>query len=125
MPKIIDYNPQWLSRPSPGFQLFNTSKYSSTPAQPTRRGSAQRENGNSYEGPVKTIAHRKTEVFLVAGKDIRWSDLSILKNEYEELQATPSKKSKPTTDGDKRRSDEDGPEDGSYRVWRLHARLRH
>ena len=117
MPKIIDYNPPWLSASSPSSQLFNTSNAASPSVQPTRRGSLQRENSNVYEGPLKTIAHRGTEVFLVAGKNIRWSDLSLLKTEFEELQATPSKKPKPVADGEKKGIDEDGPEDGSYRVW--------
>ena len=119
MPKIISHTPPWLSRPSPGFQLFDTSTSTRTLTQPTRKGSTQREDGASYEGPIKTIARRKTEIFLVAGKDIRWSDLSILKGEYEELQATPSKKPKTTPDGEKehnQRKEDDGPEDGSYTV---------
>lgn len=117
MPRIIDYNPPWLSASSPSSQLFNTSNAASPSVQPTRKGSLQRENSNIYEGPLKTIAHRGTEVFLVAGKNIRWSDLSLLKTEFEELQATPSKKPKPVADGEKKGIDEDGPEDGNYRVW--------
>ena len=112
MPKTISYTPSWLSRPSPGFQLFSTPKSEHSSAQHTRRGFDYTE----YNGPNKTIARRGTEVFVVAGKHIRWSDLSILKAEDEELQATPSKKPKASAEEEKVVNEEDGPEDGSYRV---------
>ena len=120
MPKTISYTPSWLSRPSPGFQLFSTPKSAHSSAQHPRRGSDHIE----YNGPNKTTARRGTEVFVVAGKHIRWSDLSILKAEDEELQATPSKKPKASAEEEKVVNEEDGPEDASYRVWETARRIR-
>lgn len=120
MPKVISYTPQWLSRPSPGYQLFNSSKPTSSHERGRQRASSQEEHGNSgaadYVGPTRIIAKRGTEIFVVAGKHIRWTDLVSLKDEYEELAQTPSKRPKSTVEVSKSRSEGDGPEDGSYRV---------
>ena len=120
MPKVICYTPKWLSRPSPGFELFNTEKHVHKAAsQGARRDPIQR-NGNSgaseYVGSNKTIALRGTEVFVVAGRYIRWSDLCMLKDEYEEREATPTKKPKHGTAEVGSPEEDDGPEDLSYRV---------
>ena len=121
MPKIISYTPRWLSQSSPGLQLFNTADSPQGPAPARRRGSTQYESGSTsgseYVGPNKTIARRGTEVFVVAGKQIRWSDLCMLKDDWQELQQTPSKKPKPANGERSGHSEDDGPEDGSYRVY--------
>lgn len=118
MPKIISYTPPWLLRNTPGFRLFNT-RFASQPPD-LGKGINGQENGNahddSYVGPNKTIARRGTEVFLVAGKYIRWSDLSVLKDNYEEQQQTPSRKPMSSNETVKAKAEDEGPEDGSYRV---------
>ncbi len=119
MPKIISYTPGWLSRPSPGFQLFNTAQSTSS-TQQGWRGSSQERNGNldsnSHTGPNRTIAQRGTEIFLAAGKQIRWTDLVSLKDEYEEQLRTPSRRPKPAPGGNQPGQEDEGPEDLSYRV---------
>lgn len=67
MPKVLSYTPEWLSRPSAGFKLF----------QSTQPDSKQQQQ---HEGPRKTIAHRGSEVFVAVGKELRWSDLSLLRD---------------------------------------------
>jgi len=64
------------------------------------------------------MARRGTDIFVVVGKYIRWTDLVSLKDDYEEQSQTPSKKARPPSEGTKSRNEDDGPEDGSYRVWK-------
>ncbi|KAI9822996.1 MAG: hypothetical protein M1832_002650 [Thelocarpon impressellum] len=73
MPKVLNYTPAWLSRPSPGFELFS----SKTPASNTA-------GSKSTQGPRRTIARRGTEVFVAVGNQIRWADLSYLKNAWDD-----------------------------------------
>ena len=109
MPKVIDYTPAWLTRPSPGFKAFDTSQT----AQPERNGLTQkgdRDGSNSeYAGPHRTIAQRGTEVFIATGTQLRWTDLVSLKEIHQQQLTTPSKSK--TSD-----KPDEGPEDGSYRV---------
>jgi len=80
MPKIISYTPSWLSRPSPGFQLFSavdTDKFSD---RKSKNGAARKE---VWLGPRRTLARRGTEVFVVVGNTMRWADLRTLKEEGE------------------------------------------
>jgi nucleoporin NUP82 len=71
MPKVLGYTPDWLSRPSPGYQLFAPK---------------QQANGNGVAakraepGPRKTIAARGAEIFVAVGSEIRWADLTNLKD---------------------------------------------
>lgn len=124
MPKVLAYTPEWLSRNNPGFQLFNTAQptqaQTQAQTQSRRRGSIQLENGNGsnsdYVGPDKTVARRGTEIFTVVGKHIRWADLSMLKENFEEQKATPSKAPKSAGPRSNAQVEKDGPEDGSYRV---------
>ncbi|KAL8708889.1 MAG: hypothetical protein Q9220_006345 [cf. Caloplaca sp. 1 TL-2023] len=85
MPKILNYTPPWLSRPSPGFDLFDSADHSSSTAKYSN--ASPPTNGTSSEpespGPRRTIAHRGTEVFLVVRNQIRWADLSLLKDDWE------------------------------------------
>ncbi|KAI9808518.1 MAG: hypothetical protein M1827_007223 [Pycnora praestabilis] len=85
MPKVLSYTPPWLSRPSPGFELFST-----TP-KPTRSPGGTVKYVNDYDGgsprytgAKRTIARRGTEVFVAIGNQIRWSDLCLLKDNWEE-----------------------------------------
>lgn len=129
MPKIISYTPKWLSRPSPGFELFNTGKTSEESTTQAARKVSIQQNGNGsgsgsdYVGPNKTIARRGTEIFVIAGKHIRWSDLCMLKDDYEELEVTPTKRPRSSGAGEKPLGEDDGPEDLSYRVWTVFMQI--
>ncbi|KAF1835604.1 hypothetical protein BDW02DRAFT_522689 [Decorospora gaudefroyi] len=69
MPKVLGYTPDWLSRPSPGYQLFAPKQTSGN------AGIAKRQQ----PGPRQTIATRGSEIFVAAGNEIRWADLINLK----------------------------------------------
>ncbi|KAL8751922.1 MAG: hypothetical protein Q9184_005899, partial [Pyrenodesmia sp. 2 TL-2023] len=51
----------------------------------TQNGFKVPTNGD-YQGPQRTIACRNTEVFVVVDNEIRWSDLSMLKYDWESSQ---------------------------------------
>ncbi|KAI1968478.1 hypothetical protein LOZ52_002013 [Ophidiomyces ophidiicola] len=74
MPRVVDYAPAWLSRPSPAASFFSSSSSTNGADQP----------GESYLGPTKVLARRDTEVFAVVDGQIRWSDLTLLKDEWQE-----------------------------------------
>lgn len=80
MPKVLSYTPAWLIRPSAGHSLFASPKES--PPLATQNGFKVPTNGE-YQGPQRTIACRNTEVFVVVDNQIRWSDLSMLKYDWE------------------------------------------
>ena len=128
MPKVLAYTPEWLSRNNPGFQLFNNPQPSQDQAQARQKGSTLPEtdgaSNNEYVGPNKTIARRGAEIFTVVGKHIRWADLSILKEKFEEQKATPTKAPKSTGSRTGPEIEKDGPEDGSYRVCKYLIRTR-
>ncbi|KAI9795336.1 MAG: hypothetical protein M1833_007248 [Piccolia ochrophora] len=96
MPKILSHTPAWLSRPSPGFELFSNlpshepfldTGNSRFPRYRTLPGlSEKRESyGLSTElGPRRTIARRNTEIFVAVGTEIRWADVAYLKTSWEE-----------------------------------------
>ncbi|ODH48199.1 hypothetical protein GX48_05690 [Paracoccidioides brasiliensis] len=85
MPKIIDYSPPWLSRPSPGSSFFLSSgSEPSLHASPIAKSKAANDTRHQpYVGPKRTQARRGTEIFAVVDNQIRWSDLSTLKNEWQ------------------------------------------
>ena len=120
MPKVLAYTPEWLSRNNPGFQLFRNAQPTQAQAQARHEGVTQPEKGSDrttdYVGPNKTIARRGAEIFTVVGKHIRWADLSVLKENFEEQKATPTKAPKSTGPSTDLQVVKDGPEDGSYRV---------
>lgn len=79
--KIAEGTPSWLARPAPGAKLFDAG---SSPSRSTTAGhgfqvpiaSGEHENA----GPNRTLAQRGSEVFVVAGRDIRWADLPTVKD---------------------------------------------
>ncbi|MCJ1380223.1 hypothetical protein MMC17_003326 [Xylographa soralifera] len=81
MPKVLSYTPAWLSRPSPGFDLFrsNDRKLSNKASE---AGSKKGEQGTR-----RILAYRRTEycneIFVVVGNTIRWADLGQLKDDWE------------------------------------------
>lgn len=95
MPKVLSYTPPWLSRPEPGFHLFNPSQGTLSSTHKERRGSEYRSNAHAtqpYQGPTKVIAHRGTEVFVAVDNRLRWADLCILKDDYDEQEAIRKQK---------------------------------
>ena len=105
MPKVNSYAPAWLCRPSPGASLF-TSTSVKNPAQDLQNGS----KFAAPRGATRTIAKRGNEVFVVVDNEIRWSDLSRLKDQWQQ-QARQKRDSASQT---KRLTD--GPENSAYRV---------
>jgi nucleoporin NUP82 len=57
----------------------DASKHSS-PHRSLQRGTVDQP----YYGPYRLLARRGTEVFVVVGNQIRWTDLRMLKNDWEE-----------------------------------------
>ena len=116
MPKITTYTPAWLSRPSPGYNLFSAQENTRT----TEKASNGTTSKSTFPGPRRTIAHRGTELFVVVGNTIRWADLSTYKEEWEQKDQDRKRYSKSRgqlTNGDAlRESDE-----SSYRVSLLCA----
>jgi nucleoporin NUP82 len=72
MPKVLSYTPGWLSRPSPGFQIFADAPKTSPPAHVS--------SAHGADVPLRTIARRGTQIFVAVGNEIRWSDLVLLKD---------------------------------------------
>jgi len=77
MPGVSSFTPAWLSRPSPGFSLFNHNPFDTSKKQP---GGTE----STATGPNRTIASRGTELFVAVGNEIRWSDLILLRHQWEE-----------------------------------------
>ncbi|MCJ1388234.1 hypothetical protein MMC18_001079 [Xylographa bjoerkii] len=81
MPKVLSYTPAWLSRPSPGFDLFHSSdrKLSSK--------ASEADSKKGEQGNRRIIAYRRTEycneIFVVVGNTIRWADLGQIKDDWE------------------------------------------
>ncbi len=114
MPKIISYTPAWLSRPSPGFDVFSAS----TPPA-TNGTSPQKVDGidedEPYVGPQRTIARRGTEIFVAVGKQLRWSDLCMLKDDWE----AKEKKHQSQGKGHDAETEEEGSDDASELSYRV------
>src|SRR5947209_883057 len=85
MPKVLDYAPPWLSRPSPGADFFLSS--SAEPSSPrASRSTKARDVADSREppvGPKRTIARRGNEVFALVDNQIRWTNLVTLKDDWQ------------------------------------------
>ncbi|PGH13399.1 hypothetical protein AJ79_03678 [Helicocarpus griseus UAMH5409] len=85
MPKIIDYSPPWLSRPSPGATFFSGSGSERQPQfnRIAKGKDAGDTRDQSYIGPKRALARRGTEIFAVVDNQIRWSNLATLKDEWQ------------------------------------------
>ena len=124
MPKILSYTPPWLSRPEPGFHLFNSSQGTLSSPHRERRGSENLSNRHAtkpYQGPTKIIAHRGTEVFVAVDNKLRWSDLCMLKDDYDEKDALRKQKRQRqklghSVDQDDSGSEEAGPKARGFMV---------
>lgn len=95
MPGISSFTPAWLSRPSPGFTFFNRGSCSNS--------TSGRDKSSNVPGPDRTIASRGTEVFLAVDNEIRWTDLVLLRDKWED--AGGARKGSVTSPQDK--SDDD------------------
>lgn len=77
MPKITKYTPAWLSKPSPGHDVFAASPAKNDDPPPSSKKAIR-------AGPKRTIARRGTsEIFVAVGKEIRWTDLAKLKENHD------------------------------------------
>ena len=83
MPHVVGHTPAWLSRPSTGFQVFQPTD------KPRSSGALTNGSGKKIDhgGSIRLIAHRGTEIFFVAGNELRWSDLVWLKDAGDEADA--------------------------------------
>ncbi|KAL7947294.1 hypothetical protein V8C42DRAFT_282687 [Trichoderma barbatum] len=81
MPKVKCYSAAWLSKNTPGNQLFEPS------AESLRSRALSPSKKKQLPGPRRTIARRGTEVFVAVGKEIRWGDLVYLKEEWTDKQS--------------------------------------
>lgn len=69
MPKVLGYTPEWLARPSPGYDIF-------APKASTGNGISSKKKDF---GAQRTIATRGSEIFVAVGYEVRWADLVSLK----------------------------------------------
>ncbi|OAL72312.1 hypothetical protein A7D00_3310 [Trichophyton violaceum] len=81
MPRIVDYSPPWLSRPSAGVDLF-CPKAKDKSSSSIRNAQKAIQEPTKDPRPVRTLARRGTEVFTVVDDQIRWADLARLKDEW-------------------------------------------
>ncbi|KAK3322591.1 hypothetical protein B0H66DRAFT_210019 [Apodospora peruviana] len=77
MPKIKSFAAPWLNEPAPGHKLFELS------TEDSKLPNALAYGRKAKTGPRRTIADRGTEIFVAAGKQIRWGDLAYLKESWE------------------------------------------
>lgn len=79
MPQVLARDPAWLARSTPGFDLFQPD---------TTTAKAPRSQDARYDGPLRKVAHRGTEVFVAVGNELRWSELGLLRDAGEEYRRT-------------------------------------
>ena len=85
MPKVIGYTPPWLSKPSPGARIFSDPAPES-PISSSKRTSYLGRNADAKSGieaPRRLVAVRGSELFVVVGNKIRWTDLARVQDEWE------------------------------------------
>lgn len=120
MPKVIEYTPPWLSRPSRGFSVFTPKE--SIGSRGTEANGIQRNGIAStepYMGPKRLLAQRGTEVFVAAGNKIRWTDLCMLKEDYEAERDARANARRRRTDGgldSERQGQHSNPQANAYMV---------
>ncbi|POS86215.1 hypothetical protein EPUL_002588 [Erysiphe pulchra] len=80
MPQIINFTPEWLSKPNPGNNIFvGGSKESRFSYMTALNGSSASTKRITKPCARRCIAHRGTEIFVAVGKEIRWADLVSVK----------------------------------------------
>lgn len=114
MPKVLSYTPSWLSRPSPGFRLFTSPQgkplSQKVNGEDPRRSTNRRSVKEEYVGPSRLIARRGTEIFVVVDNTIRWSDLCMLKDVWEEREQEDNRYRTP------RKKEQDQEQNGEERL---------
>lgn len=91
MPRIKSFAPGWLNHPAPGHNLFAlTPEDNAQPASVLFK--------KTKPGPRRTIARRGTEIFVAVGKQIRWGDLALLKENWDS-QGGAGRMKRQATDG--------------------------
>ncbi|KAH8878572.1 hypothetical protein GQ53DRAFT_850160 [Thozetella sp. PMI_491] len=112
MPRIKSFAPGWLNSPAPGHKLFALAREENTAPNSVL---AKKQK----PGPRRTIARRGTEVFVAAGRQIRWGDLAILKENWES-KTVGSRLRRENTDGSfEVYDDEAGGNIGSAEGYRI------
>lgn len=91
MPKVVSFTPAWLSKSSPGHDVFAEAQERENIGSAPIKSLGKGRGKGSKPGPKRTIARRGTEVFVAVGKEIRWADLVYLKEEWEETHSGNSK----------------------------------
>nr|POF07127.1 nucleoporin nup82 [Quercus suber] len=80
MPRVLAREPAWLARETPGFQLFRSADAASH--------QGHQITTTTYEGPSRKIAYRAgefgSELFVAVGKELRWSEVGMIKDAAEE-----------------------------------------
>ncbi|KAL9064155.1 MAG: hypothetical protein Q9157_007934 [Trypethelium eluteriae] len=79
MPRVISYTPPWLTRPSRGSDFFNAS-----PTAKTTTSGQQKP----YRGPRRTTARCGRNLFTVVGNELRWANITQLKDDWAEKSRT-------------------------------------
>lgn len=79
MVKVKSYSAAWLSKNTTGHQLFEPSSETLRSRALSPANSTKKEQA---PGPRRTIAHKGTQVFVAAGREIRWGDLAYLKEQW-------------------------------------------
>ena len=114
MPKVIEHTPPWLARPSPASTVF--APETDTNGHINGAQSNGSPEMDSYMGPKKLVAHRGTEIFVAVGKHIRWSDLCMLKEDFEAEQETRRKVRRSKADGASPPKQDDDSSERAYKV---------
>ncbi|PKS09999.1 hypothetical protein jhhlp_004623 [Lomentospora prolificans] len=106
MPKVKSYTPSWLSKGSPGHNLFSPSIDASRASLSSPYTTKSKKK--TPNGPKRTIARRGTEIFVANGKEIRWGDLVYLKETHGQNRANfHVKRESSVADGDTPDDDDD------------------
>ncbi|KZZ88101.1 hypothetical protein AAP_05161 [Ascosphaera apis ARSEF 7405] len=78
MTKVLEYSPPWLARFTPAHHFLTA------PTLSREETETLASENDFYEGPRRTIARRGREIFAVIRNQIRWADLAVLKDQWQE-----------------------------------------
>jgi nucleoporin NUP82 len=85
MPKILARDPAWVSA-----KIFT----------PTNDAKTQLVSEVEYDGPLRQVAHRGSEIFVAAGNELRWCDLALVKDATENLDRRSRRHGNSTEEGE-------------------------
>ena len=91
MPKVLEYTPSWLCRPSEGYNLFSVKDRAQLQGSNKLSGilNGKASDAEKYLGATRSIARRGTEIFVLVENKIRWSDLCMLQETFQEDGSSP------------------------------------